>query len=78
MTISDFQTLLAAAGQPVLAVLTKADKITRGKQAAVVAERSRELGLAPAEVQLISANTGQGVSDLGDSLLAAALERETV
>ena len=74
----DFQALLAEAGCPVLAVLTKADKITRSKQAAMVAERARELGLATDEVQLVSANTGQGIADLGESLLAAAHERETV
>lgn len=74
----DFQTLLADAGRPVLAVLTKADKITRSKQVATVAQRARELGLASDEVQLVSANTGQGVADLGESLLAAAQEREMV
>ena len=74
----DFQTLLAEAGCPVLAVLTKADKITRSKQVATVSERARELGLAADEVQLVSANTGQGIADLGESLLAAASHRETV
>jgi len=74
----DFQTLLAEAGKPVLAVFTKGDKITRSKQAATIATRARELGLSSDEVQLVSSNTGQGVADLGESLLAAALERETV
>ena len=70
----DFQTLLADAGRSVLAVLTKADKIVRSKQEATVAARARELGMGPAEVQLVSAETGLGVSDLGESLLAAANE----
>jgi GTP-binding protein len=70
-----FQTLLAEAGRPVLAVLTKADKIVQSKRAVTVAARARELGLGPAEVQLVSANTGLGVADLGESLLAAANEK---
>jgi GTP-binding protein len=68
----DFQTLLANAGRPVLAVLTKADKIVQSKRVPTVAARARELGLGPAEVQLVSAVTGLGISDLGESLLAAA------
>ena len=72
----DFQKLLEASGKPVLAVLTKADKITRSKQATVVAERGRELGLSADEIQLVSADTGQGVAELGESLLAAAHEGE--
>ena len=70
-----FQTLLADAGRPVLAVLTKADKIVQSKRAVTLAARARELGLGPAEVQLVSANTGLGVADLGESLLAAAHEK---
>ena len=74
----DFQTLLADAGRPVLTVLTKADKIVRSKQAATVAMRGREVGLSAEEIQLVSASTGQGIADLGEALLAAAHERETV
>jgi GTP-binding protein len=71
----DFQALLAEAGTPVLAVLTKADKITRSKHAVTVAARARELGMGPAELQLVSAQTGLGVSDLGESLLTAANQK---
>ena len=71
----EFQTLLADAGRPVLAVLTKADKIVQSKRVGTLADRARELGLGPAEVQLVSAHTGLGVSDLGASLLAAANDR---
>lgn len=67
-----FQTLLAEAGRPVLAVLTKADKIVQSKRVLTVAARARELGLGVAEVQLVSALTGLGIADLGESLLAAA------
>ena len=68
----DFQALLANTGQPVVAVLTKADKVVRSRQAATVAARARELGMAAGEVQLVSAQTGLGIADLGESLLAAA------
>lgn len=74
----DFQALLVESGKPVLAVFTKADKITRSKQVATVAERARDLGLAASEVQLVSANTGQGISELADALLVAARSPETV
>jgi GTP-binding protein len=70
----DFQSLLADAGRPAMAVLTKADKIVQSKRVTTVAARARELGLGPAEVQLVSARTGLGVSELGESLLAAANE----
>src|ERR1019366_6881698 len=70
-----FQMLLAEAGTPVLTVLTKADKIVQSKRAITVAERARELGMGPAELQFVSAQTGLGVSDLGESLLAAATQK---
>ena len=72
----DFQALLADAGTPVLAVLTKADKIVQSKRAVTVAARGRELGMAPSELQLVSAQTGLGIADLGESILAAANQKE--
>lgn len=71
-----FQDLLTEAGRPVLAVLTKADKIVQSKRVLTVAARARELGLGAAEVQLVSALTGLGVADLGEALLAAASGKE--
>lgn len=70
-----FQTLLADAGTPVLAVLTKADKITRSMRAVTVTARARELGMGPAELQFVSAQTGLGIAELGESLLAAANQK---
>jgi GTP-binding protein len=67
-----FQALLAESGRPVLPVLTKADKVVRSKQPAALADRSRELGVGRDEIQLVSATTGQGIAELGESLLAAA------
>jgi GTP-binding protein EngB required for normal cell division len=67
-----FQALLAESGRPVLPVLTKAAKVVRSKQPAALADRSRELGVGRDEIQLVSATTGQGIAELGESLLAAA------
>jgi GTP-binding protein len=64
--------LLAAAGRPVLAVLTKIDKLGR------VAIRDRTAALAAAldlpddQLQPTSAVTGEGMADLGESILAVA------
>jgi GTP-binding protein len=70
----EFQTLLSESGRSVLAVLTKADKLPRGRQAEAFAARSRELGIGREQIQLVSATTGQGIVALGESLLAAATE----
>ncbi len=66
--------LLAASGCPVLAVLTKIDKLGR------VAIRERTAALAGAldlpeeQLQPTSAVTGEGIADLGESILAAAAQ----
>ncbi len=72
----EFQALLAESGRSVLAVLTKADKLTRSGQVEAAAARTRELGFGPDQVQVVSAETGAGVADLAESLLMAARERE--
>lgn len=69
-----FQEVLAAAAVPVLAVLTKADKLTRGAKAEAVRQRAAELGLPTDQLQPVSAQTGEGIGDLGESILAAAQE----
>ncbi|HEY3935197.1 MAG TPA: ribosome biogenesis GTP-binding protein YihA/YsxC [Gemmatimonadales bacterium] len=68
----EMQILLSKSASPVLAVLTKADKLSRTAQAAALSTRSRELGLDAEQVQLVSARTGLGIADLGASLLEAA------
>jgi GTP-binding protein len=65
------QDLLAEAGTSVLAVLTKADKLGRQAQAVQEREIAGALGLDPSQVQVVSSATGQGVGDLGESILAA-------
>jgi len=66
-----FQELLATSGRPVLAVLTKADKLTRREQAGRPAAIAAALGVPDDQVQLVSAETGLGIADLGESILTA-------
>ena len=68
----DIQALLAESGRPVLAVLTKADKLTRSAQATRVRELAAALGLQPDQVQLTSTRTRLGIDDLAESILAAS------
>lgn len=63
--------LLAVSGRPVLAVLTKADKLGRGGQQEALGARARELGMAPDELILTSGTTGLGMGELSESILAA-------
>ena len=66
---AEIQELLAETGRPVLTVLTKADKLSRTAQQLALGERARELGMAADELLLTSATTGEGIEDLGDSIL---------
>lgn len=67
-----FADLLAASGQAALAVLTKADKLSRKGQRDAVTARARELGVDEDQIQLVSSHTGLGIAELGASILAAA------
>lgn len=68
----EFHTLLLEAGCAVLAVLTKADKLTRTARDRAAAERADAIGFPLDQVQVVSAESGLGVAELGASLLAAA------
>lgn len=57
---------------PVLAVLTKADKLAHGARARRGRDLARTLGL---EIQMTSSRTGLGVADLGASILQLIQER---
>jgi GTP-binding protein len=70
--------LLAVSGRPVLAVLTKADKLGRGGQQEALAARARELGMAPDELILTSGTTGLGIGELSESILAAVSDAKTL
>ena len=63
--------LLAVSWRPVLAVLTKADKLGRGARQDALVSRARELGMAPDELILTSGTTGLGIGELSESILAA-------
>jgi GTP-binding protein len=67
----EIQQLLAEAGRPVLPVLTKADKLGRAEQVAAHRNRARELGMAADELLLTSGETGLGIEELQESILAA-------
>jgi GTP-binding protein len=70
----DMQRLLIRSGRPVLAVLTKADKLSR-TAAAERAERVAEaLGLAQDQIQVTSSRTGLGIGELAASVVAAVEE----
>ncbi len=71
---AEFHAILTGSGRPVLAVLTKSDKLPRAQLARALAARAGELGLEADQVQAVSAQTGAGIPELGASLLAAAEE----
>ncbi len=73
---ADFQALLGGSDVPVLAVLTKADKLTRTGQAQAVNERARELGLDADQVQPVSSERGDGIAELAAAILAQAQESD--
>ena len=63
--------LLAQGERPVLAVLTKADKLTQAQRTHALRDRARELGMAEDELLLTSSQSGLGIAVLRDSVLAA-------
>ena len=70
----EMQKLLAESGRPVLAVFTKADKLTRSGLPVRANELADALGLEPDQIQLTSSRSQSGISDLATSIVAAAGE----
>jgi GTP-binding protein len=64
------QELLVESGRPVLVALTKGDKLTRSEGRARVAELSAALGLQEDQIQLTSSKSRQGITELGQAILA--------
>lgn len=62
--------LLMRSERPILAVLTKADKLGREAQRTQTRTIERALGLLDDQVQLTSSETGLGVAELRDSIAA--------
>lgn len=73
----EMQQLLAESGRPVLAVFTKADKLTRSALPVRGQELAEALGLQQDQIQLTSSHTRLGITELATSIVAAAGE-ETV
>ena len=68
----EIQQLLAESGRPVLAVLTKADKLTRSELTLRVRTLAGALALPPDQIQVTSTRTGLGISELAAGVAAAA------
>ena len=66
----EIQRLLIESGRPVLAALTKTDKLTRTAGLAQARELAAALGLHEDQVQLTSSKSQQGIAELGLSILA--------
>jgi GTP-binding protein len=62
---------LASAECPVLVVLTKADKLGRAARQSQVRKLGLALDMPEAQLQPTSIRTGEGIADLGASILAA-------
>lgn len=70
----EMQRLLAESGRAVLAVFTKADKLTRSGLPVRANELAEALGLQQDQIQLTSSQTKLGISELATSIVAAAGE----
>jgi GTP-binding protein len=66
----EIQRLLIESGRPVLAALTKGDKLGRAAGQARARELAATLGLDQDQVQLTSIRSRQGLAELGESILA--------
>jgi GTP-binding protein len=71
----DMQQLLLQSGRPVLAVLTKADKLTRSALPLRVRELTEALSLQEDQVEVTSSQSKLGITELATSIVAAAQER---
>jgi GTP-binding protein len=67
----EMQELLIESGRPVLAVLTKSDKLSRSAAAARQRELAEILQLRTEQIEMTSSRSGLGTSELAQSVLAA-------
>jgi GTP-binding protein len=67
----EIQKILIESGRPVLATLTKADKLTRSAQTSRARELSKAVGLPEDQVHPVSARTRSGITELAESIMAA-------
>ena len=68
--------LLGERGLPVLAVLTKADKLGTTAARTQAREIARALGLTEDQVEVTSSKSGAGIATLRDSIAAALASQE--
>jgi GTP-binding protein len=68
----EMQDLLAESGSPVLAVFTKADKLTRSALPGRARELAGGLGLREDQIQLTSSQSKLGIPELATTIVAAA------
>ena len=66
------QELLVESRRPVLAVLTKSDKLSRSAVAARPRELAEALQLRQDQVEMTSSRSAAGIAELAQSVLAAA------
>jgi GTP-binding protein len=67
----DMQQILIESGRPVLAALTKADKLTRSAQSSRARELAEAVELPGDQVHPTSARTRLGIAELAESIMAA-------
>jgi GTP-binding protein len=67
----EMQQTLIESGRPVLAALTKADKLTRSAQSSRARELAKAVGLPQDQIHPTSARTRLGISELAESIVAA-------
>ena len=69
--------LFTASHRPVLAVFTKADKLSRSALLARERALAGALGLQPEQIALTSSRSGLGIPELANSILAATLRESS-
>jgi GTP-binding protein EngB required for normal cell division len=66
------QELLIQSGRPVLAVFTKADKLTRSALSTRQRELAQSLDMNSEQIAVTSSRSGLGIAELAESVLTAA------
>jgi GTP-binding protein len=67
----EMQQTLIDSGRPVLAALTKADKLTRSAQSSRARELAKAVGLPQDQIHPTSVRTRLGIAELAESIIAA-------
>jgi GTP-binding protein len=67
----EMQELLVESGRPVLATLTKTDKLTHSALRTRERELAESIGLQPDQIQSTSSRSGTGIPELATSIVAA-------